>query len=1211
MKKKALLRRGLVLLMSASLLFTQPAIALAADTAPAQESGEEIILDEDSPSSESGEEVSEELSEDESKEDADTSEEQSEDLSEDESETTEDESEEETETTEEGTEEETETSEEGTEEESEATEEDTEEESELTEEEVASLFPGLDAGIALTAEAYESKDQLSDHSNEWASMIDGVSYVTNQILYQAETKELADEYAKAYNATVVDYFYPFAVAELNADDTYKEATVMDALEASLLFEDTLPAVWPNFIYQLEDYDGESEIEYTYSDPYADPYKTGGSSTRQWQHNAVGSQIAWANGYAGQGVKVGVIDTGFNNHTELTANRIDVGLGVADDVGHGTHVAGTIAEKGNGTGGCGIAPEVTIYTVKVNKGTSIYTSYAIQGLQKLQAAGVSIINISSGGYYYDANYETALKKMYEAGIAVFASAGNESNTSCHYPSDYKTVISIGALNEGLGRAYFSNHSSRVRYYAPGVNILSLDMDGSSYVTMSGTSMASPVAAGEAAVILSSGLVQGTGKTKVDNLLKIMDKGCVKLSGSDMAKGMVSLPKALGLSDTGVAPKAPVFSHKSGTSFTALSQKITITAEAGCTIYYSTDGKPITYKNGVLSSNASRYSSTGITITNTAKRTIYALCIKESNKLASKCVSATYTMKTPVSSITIFTNNGLNTLLLGGSLKLNTNVYPAGAANKKVTWSITPANQGVKIDSSGKVSATSTATAGTYTVKATSVSNPEVTQTFRVAVYPKEYGAASYTLKTKSYTMWNGETVAYPQVDVKYNDGSTASSVQTGLTWISSNSSIVYVDTTNKRFQAKGAGKATLTGYDPKGSGKSVKVTITVSEPIKGITLPATATLQTGKSIALSPVFNPSNAKKQPITYSISPANQGVTVSSSGKVTASKTAKTGTYTVTVSATQPYSAGSVKTVTAKVTISVFSIAEKPNLAVSDTKVELFKGKNLSSTALTKTINVTTNCKWTYEVSPANIVSVAKSTTSLVVTARGTTTGTAKITVKTTDGTNLKKTITVNVHNAPSEIRISTPTGRGETICYGKTLKLSAVLGTVNGPLDSYGKKITWTSSNPKVLPVNSSGVVTSKGYDAQTATITAKTADGKTATFTVIAVDKITSLRLVNGSTLGQSDGQFVWIMYADTQHGGNYSTMIEAQSSDPVNCPAQVGSFNNKRAILAHEKVNKDGSYRNGTYTITLKTTDGSGFSASVKVKFIKGNVYILK
>ena len=1202
MKKKALLRRGLVLLMSASLLFTQPAIALAADTAPAQESGEEIILDEDSPSSESGEEVSEELSEDESKEDADTSEEQSEDLSEDESETTEDESEEETETSEEGTEEESEATEEDTEEESETSEE----ESELTEEEVVSLFPGLDAGIALTAEAYESKDQLSDHSNEWASMIDGVSYVTNQILYQAETKELADEYAKAYNATVVDYFYPFAVAELNADDTYKEATVMDALEASLLFEDTLPAVWPNFIYQLEDYDGESEIEYTYSDPYADPYKTGGSSTRQWQHNAVGSQIAWANGYAGQGVKVGVIDTGFNNHTELTANRIDVGLGVADDVGHGTHVAGTIAEKGNGTGGCGIAPEVTIYTVKVNKGTSIYTSYAIQGLQKLQAAGVSIINISSGGYYYDANYETALKKMYEAGIAVFASAGNESNTSCHYPSDYKTVISIGALNEGLGRATFSNHSSRVRYYAPGVNILSLDKDGSSYVTMSGTSMASPVAAGEAAVILSSGLVQGTGKTKVDNLLKIMDKGCVKLSGSDMAKGMVSLPKALGLSDTGVAPKAPVFSHKSGTSFTAYSQTITITAEAGCTIYYSTDGKPITYKNGVCSSNAYEYPSNGITIKNTAKRTIYALCVKESNKLASKCVSATYTMKTPVSGITLYTDNQLKTLITGGSLKMKADVSPTGAANKKVTWTITPANQGVKIDSSGKITATKTATVGKYLVKATSVSNPKVSQTTWVNVNSSEGAVSSYTLKKKTITMWNGEFVACPQVDVKYNDGKTATAVQNSLKWISSNVSIVEVDAQN-RFLAKGAGKATLTGYDRKGSGKSVKVTITVSEPIKGIKLPATATLQTGKSIALSPVLSPANAKKQPISYSISPANQGVTVSSSGKVTATKTAKTGSYTVTVSATQPYSEGSVKPITAKVTISVFSIAETPKLAVSDTKVDLFKGKNLSGAALSKTVTVSTNCNWTCEES--NIVNVVKSKNSLTITAKGTTTGTAKITVKTTDGTNLKKTITVNVHNAPSEIRISTPTGRGETICYGKTLKLSAVLGTVNGPLDSYGKKITWTSSNPKVLPVNSSGVVTSKGYDAQSATITAKTADGKTATFTVIAVDKITSLRLVNGVTLGKSDGQFVWIMYAYTQHGGNYSTMIEAQSSDPVNCPAQVGIINNKRAIIAHEKVNKDGSYRNGTYTITLKTTDGSGFSARVKIKFDNGNIRI--
>ena len=1170
MYRKVLVKRVLVLFMAATLILTQPAITLAADAVPAKESGEEIILDEEFSEEET------ETGEDESQEEKEPSEE--------ESETTEGESElskedaQERETTEE-----------------------TQEESELAEEEAVAIFPGLDESVTLTTEAYESKDRLLAHSDEWDEMTEAVNYVKNQILYKAETKELAEEYAKAYNAKVIDYFYPYVLAELNADDSYEEATVMDALEASLLFKDSLPAVWPNTIYQLEDYESESPVRYTYKDPYADPYNTLNSNMRQWHHNPVGSQIAWANGFAGQNVKVGVIDTGFNDHAELTigSNRIDVGLGVADDDGHGTHVAGTIAEQGNGEGGCGIAPEVTVYTVKAGTGSGISAGYAIKGIQALQARGVNIINISNGGYFYNEFYEEALNTAYEAGIAVFASAGDGRTTSYHYPSDFKTVISIGALNEALERAYISNHSSRVRYYAPGMNILSLDKDGSSYVNKSGTSMASAVAAGEAVVILSSGLVQGTGKTKVDNLLKLMDKGCVKLSGSDMGKGMVLLTKALGLSDSGTAPKAPVFSEKTGSTFTTLSKDIYLTAEAGCKIYYSLDGKPVTYKNGILSQNAKTYKDK-ITLKDLRKVTINAICINPSNQLQSKCVKATYSMKTPVSQIAIYTYNGLNSFITGGSIKLQTHIAPEGAVNKKVTWTISPENQGVKIDSTGKVTATTSATTGIYTVKAISVSNPEVFTTYKVFLNPSEKAISEYICEYKSVTFWTSETRTFPPVDVKYNDGTTATSVEDSLRWTSSNSNVLEVDNTKKMIYPKGAGKATLTGYDPMGGGKTVKLTITVNQAIEDITIDETPIkLAAGKSITLKPGLSPSNAKKQKFYYSINPANEGVTISSSGKITASKTAKKMVYTATVSVEQPSSSGEIKIIEKMVYVWVGSWSEAPKLNVSESKVDLLRmdGIDLSLGAdpTRKEIKVDTNCSWECQVSPAGIVNVRYDSNSITISTTNKATGTAKITVKTTDRTNLKKTITVHVHNAPSEIRLSTPTGRSEVICYGKTLKLTAVLGNGNGPLDSYGKKITWTSSDPNSFPVNSNGVVTCKTDDATYETITARTVDGKTASIKVYTTDRIVNMV---GELRELSDGQLVFRLYADTANNKGFRLRIEAQSSDPKNCPVYVGINNYGKAIYINPK-------KNGTYTIKVKTLDGSGYTKNLKFKYYNG------
>ncbi len=711
------------------------------------------------------------------------------------------------------------------------------------------------------------------------------------------------------------------------------------------------------------------------------------------------------------------------------------------------------------------------------------------------------------------------------------------------------------------------------------------------------MASAVAAGEAAVILSSGLVQGTGKTKVDNLLKLMDKGCVKLSGSDAGKGMVSLTKALGLTDAGSAPKAPVFSHKSGTTFTTLSQTITITAESGCTIYYSINGKPVTYKNGVVS-NGFTYGGP-LTISNTQKHTIYALCVNRSNKLASKCVKVTYTLKTPVTEIEAYTDSGLFSLVAGGSLKLKANVYPASAANKKLKWSITPEDKGAKIDNNGRITVTKTAMTGTYVVKVASVSNPEVFQTFPVDVKAWWEGAAAYTIKAKSCTLWTGETVVYPLVDVKYNNGVKESAVQDKLKWVSSDSSIVDVDSRNKIFKANGAGKATLTGYDPMGSGKSVKVTITVNQAIEGITIDETPIkLVAGKSITLKPGLSPSNAKKQKFYYFMQTENEDVKISSSGKITTTKKAS-GKYIAIIYVKQPSSYGNNRTFYRSVSFNVEPLSEAPILNVSESKVDLLRMDAIDvSTGIDPTmerIDVTTNCSWKCKVSPAGIVNVKYKSNSITISTTNKATGTAKITVETTDGTNLKKSITVHVHNAPSEIRLSTPTGRSEVICYGKTLKLTVVLGNGNGPLDSYGKKITWTSSDPNSFPIDSNGVVTCKTDDATYETITARTVDGKTASIKVYTTDRIMN---IVGELIELDDGQLVFRLHAYTANNKGFRLRIEAQSSDPKNCPVYVGTNNYGKAIYMNPK-------KNGTYTIKVKTLDGSGYTKNLKFKYYNG------
>ena len=234
-------------------------------------------------------------------------------------------------------------------------------------------------------------------------------------------------------------------------------------------------------------------------------------------NGSGSRInTWQAGKAGLGISAFVLDTGIDrNHEDLTVvggrrfytqgpflrndDKYD------DGHGHGTHVAGTIGALDNDVGVVGVAPAVDLYAVKVlTDNGSGSVSAIIAGIEWSvnQKEENSIINMSLGSSSYSRAFEDACQAAYDAGLLVVSSAGNTGNTggtgdNVGYPAKYASVIAVAASDSENKRASFSSTGPDVEVIAPGVSVLSTVPGG--YATYSGTSMASPHAAGVAALV----------------------------------------------------------------------------------------------------------------------------------------------------------------------------------------------------------------------------------------------------------------------------------------------------------------------------------------------------------------------------------------------------------------------------------------------------------------------------------------------------------------------------------------------------------------------------------------------------------------------------------------------------------------------------------------------------------------------------------------
>jgi subtilisin family serine protease len=242
---------------------------------------------------------------------------------------------------------------------------------------------------------------------------------------------------------------------------------------------------------------------------------------------IGAPAAWALGYEGDGVVVGVLDTGVDDtHPDLIdsvlASRNFTVDPDADEVGHGTHVASIIAGSGAASGGQyrGVAPGALLVAAKVCEGFGCPESSIIAGMQWAVAEeGARIVNMSLGGTDtpgYDPMEEalTTLTSLYGALFVVSAGNSGEFEPTVGTPATVAAALAVGAVDRDESLAFFSSRGMtpegliKPDLTAPGVDIVAAraagtelgELVGDDYVMASGTSMAAPHVAGAAALLL---------------------------------------------------------------------------------------------------------------------------------------------------------------------------------------------------------------------------------------------------------------------------------------------------------------------------------------------------------------------------------------------------------------------------------------------------------------------------------------------------------------------------------------------------------------------------------------------------------------------------------------------------------------------------------------------------------------------------------------
>ncbi|MEK7664024.1 MAG: S8 family peptidase [Patescibacteria group bacterium] len=272
-----------------------------------------------------------------------------------------------------------------------------------------------------------------------------------------------------------------------------------------------------------------------------------SQSLPWGIDRIDAELVWPSGNTANPVKVAIIDTGISmGHPDLKdnikggINTINPTRSFNDDNGHGSHVAGIVAALNNSVGVVGAGPSADLYGVKVlNRNGSGFLSDIIEGIEWSVNNNIQVINMSLGTSSNVQSLHDAVIAAKNAGVVVVAAAGN-SGGSVLYPAAYPEVIAVSATDSNNNIANWSSRGPEVDIAAPGVSIYST-YKGTSYATLSGTSMASPHVAGTASLVLNTPVLNydanSNGKWDPDEVQK-------KLQDTAIDKGVAGFDNLYG-------------------------------------------------------------------------------------------------------------------------------------------------------------------------------------------------------------------------------------------------------------------------------------------------------------------------------------------------------------------------------------------------------------------------------------------------------------------------------------------------------------------------------------------------------------------------------------------------------------------------------------------------------------------------------------------
>jgi subtilisin family serine protease len=223
---------------------------------------------------------------------------------------------------------------------------------------------------------------------------------------------------------------------------------------------------------------------------------------------VSAPAAWDVTHGSTSARIAVIDSGIDtSHPDLAGkvvasyNAVTGTTSVNDTIGHGTEVASVAAANtNNSTGIAGAGFASMLLAVKVDDAAGdIWSDAVADGIRWAADNGADVINVSLGSTGDDALERDAVAYARSRGALVVAAAGNEGTSTPMYPAAYDGVIAVGATDQsGSARTSFSSYGTWVDVGAPGLNIRAAKAGGG-LATVSGTSFAAPLVAGEAALL----------------------------------------------------------------------------------------------------------------------------------------------------------------------------------------------------------------------------------------------------------------------------------------------------------------------------------------------------------------------------------------------------------------------------------------------------------------------------------------------------------------------------------------------------------------------------------------------------------------------------------------------------------------------------------------------------------------------------------------